>query len=192
VSAPALTDAASVAVWLVDRLTEDGIEYAIGGALALGAHGAPRMTRDVDLSVFVPEPEIDRLFAALERAGCLFRRDDARRDVERLALFRVRLGRVDVDLFVAFHPHHHEALGRRASLPGPDGRRRWFLSAEDLVIHKLALFRGKDRLDLEALFAVKGPRLDLAYVRRWIGALTEAGDPRREELERLAQKFAGP
>ena len=186
-----LTDAPSVAVWLADRLEDDGIAYAIGGALALGAHGAPRMTRDVDLATYVPEAEVERLFDALERAGCIFRRDDARRDVERLALFRVRLGRTDVDVFVAFHPHHHEALARRVRLPGPDGRARWFLSAEDLAVHKLALFRAKDRMDLEALFAVKGPALDLAYVRRWLEALTEPGDVRRDELERLAARFGG-
>ena len=47
-------------------------------------------------------------------------------------------------------------------------------------------------MDLEALFAVKGPALDLDYVRRWLEALTEPGDPRRFELERLAARFAGP
>jgi hypothetical protein len=192
VSAPDLADAPAVAVWVVDRLDEEGIAYAIGGALALGAHGAPRMTKDVDLSVFVPEPELDRLFDALDRAGCRFQREQARREVAEVALFRVRCGRVDVDLFVAFHPHHHEALRRRVGLPAPDGRARWFLSAEDLVIHKLALNRPKDRLDLEALFAVRGGRLDLAYIRRWVAALTEAGDPRRDELERLVARFSGP
>jgi hypothetical protein len=186
-----LTDAASVGAWLADRLGDEGLEYAIGGALALGAHGAPRMTRDVDLSVFVPEADLERLYDALERAGCLFRREDARRSVARLALFRVRCGKVDVDLFVAFHRQHFEAMSRRVRVAGPDGRERWFLSAEDLAILKLALFRSKDRLDLEALFAVKGPHLDAAYMRRWIATLTDQGDPRRTELEALLTRFAG-
>ena len=33
-------------------LDEDGVPYAIGGALALGVWGVPRATKDVDLSVF--------------------------------------------------------------------------------------------------------------------------------------------
>jgi hypothetical protein len=189
----ALTDPVTVALRLADGLEEDGIAYAIGGALALGAHGAPRMTRDVDLSVFAPEAEIDRLLDALERAGCLFQRAHALQDLARIALFRVRCGRVDVDVFVAFHPHHHEALARRVAVTGSDGKSRWFLAAEDLAIHKLALYRTKDRLDLEALFAVKGPGLDLAYVRRWVHAMTAEADPRRDELERLVERFAaGP
>lgn len=187
-SAP-LDDPVAVAMRLADGFEADGVAYAIGGALALGAHGAPRMTRDVDLSVFVPEAEVDRLFDALERAGCLFQRAHARLDLERIALFRVRCGRVDVDVFVAFHPHHHAALARRVAVAGGDGKPRWFLAAEDLAIHKLALYRTKDRLDLEALFAVKGPGLDLAYVRHWVEAMTEDGDPRRAELEGLTARF---
>ncbi|MBL0216129.1 MAG: hypothetical protein IPQ07_19880 [Myxococcales bacterium] len=31
----------------------DGLSYGIGGALALGVWGAPRATKDVDVSVFV-------------------------------------------------------------------------------------------------------------------------------------------
>ena len=72
--APPLDDPVAVAAWLAERLEADGIAYAIGGALALGAHGIPRMTDDVDLAVFAPEAELDRLFDAVERAGCLFDR----------------------------------------------------------------------------------------------------------------------
>ncbi len=50
---PALADPAVAAAWLADRFEEDGIDYAIGGALALGAHGIPRMTGDADFAVYV-------------------------------------------------------------------------------------------------------------------------------------------
>ena len=38
-----------VALRIANRLDDDGIAYAIGGALALGALGAPRATKDVDI-----------------------------------------------------------------------------------------------------------------------------------------------
>jgi hypothetical protein len=185
-------DPTGVASLLGDRLDVEGIDYAIGGAVALGAHGVPRTTADADLSVFVPEPELGRLFDALERAGCLFERETAAREVERRAFFSVRCGRIGVDLFVSFHPHHHESHRRRVRFADPDGRERWYLSAEDLVVHKLALFRLKDRADLEALFALRGDELDLGYVRRWIHAIVPPGDPRRAELEALATRFRAP
>lgn len=187
---PQLDDAPAVAAWLSERLEDDGIDYAIGGALALAAFGLPRMTNDVDLSVYVPESEIDRLFDALERAGCLFERRQAREQIERASLFRVRCGSVGVDLFVAFHSHHHDSLKRRVRLPDAQGRLVWFISAEDYAVHKLALFRGKDRVDLELLFAARGAELDVSYIRRWIEAIAPEGDPRRAELEDLARRFA--
>jgi hypothetical protein len=177
-----------VAAWLADQLERDGLSYAISGALALAAYGVPRMTKDVDLAVFVEERDLEKLFDALERGGCLFDRDQARADVGRIALFRVRCGRVLVDLFVSFHPHHHESLGRRRPLPAVDGRDRWFLSPEDLAVHKLALLRAKDRSDLEGLFAVQGRDLDVDYIRRWVHAIAQPGDPRREALEELARR----
>lgn len=185
-------DPPSVAAWVADRFEEDGILYAIGGALALAAHGIPRMTDDVDFSVFVPEDELDRLFDSLERSGCLFDRARARGEVRRVHLFYGRCGRVGVDFFISFHPHHHESIARRVQLPGPDGRPRWFLSAEDLAIHKLALFRPKDQPDLERLFAVSGPAMDVDYVRRWVHAICRPGDPRRAALEDLVRRFGGP
>ena len=188
----AFDDPGSVAAWVAERFEEDGIVYAIGGALALGAHGIPRMTDDVDFSVFVPEDEIQHLFDSLERAGCAFDRAGALAGVRRIHLFHGRCGHVGVDFFVSFHPHHHESIARRVLLPDPAGKPRWFLSAEDLAIHKLALFRPKDLPDLERLFAMSGPVMDLAYVRRWVEAICGAGDPRRAALEDLARRFASP
>lgn len=34
---------------LVERLTAEGIDYALLGGLALGEHGYPRLTQDIDL-----------------------------------------------------------------------------------------------------------------------------------------------
>lgn len=186
---PRLEDPATVAAWLADRFEEDGIEYAIGGALALGAHGIPRMTDDADFAVFLPEAELDRLFDCLDRAGCIFDRQQARAEVRRIAFFYGRCGRVGVDFFLSFHPHDHEALTRRVRLPGADGKDHWVLSAEDLAVHKLALFRPQDVADLERLFAARAADLDVAYVRRWIHAIAGDGDRRSQALDDLIRRF---
>ena len=188
---PPLDDAATVAYWVADRLEEHGLAYAIGGALALAAHGVPRMTNDADLAVYLDGQPLEVLFAPLERAGCIFDRAAAKRDVERANLFTVKCGLILVDLFISFHPLHDDARSRRQALVGPDGRRRWFLSPEDLAVHKLALCRGKDRVDLERLFAARGPALDVAYIRHWIDRIIpEAEDPRRATLDDLVRRFA--
>ena len=188
----ALDDPATVAAWIGDRLEESGIAYAIGGALALAVHGVPRMTTDADIAVYLDDRPVDELYDSLDRAGCLFDRAEAARSLDRASLFSVRCGRILVDIFVSFHPLHDDARARRVRLAGPDGAARWFLSAEDLAVHKLALFRGKDLADLERLFAVKGPTLDVAYIRCWIERIApEPGDARHATLADLERRFAG-
>jgi hypothetical protein len=188
-SAPPLTDAVSVACWVSERLEDEGIACAITGALALAIHGVPRMTKDVDLAVFVAPAQAPRLLDALERAGCLFERALAAAELARIGWFYVRCGKVEVDVFVAQHPFQREAMDRRVRVDVPGHGPRWFHSAEDLAVNKLALLRAKDAGDLELLFAAQGPRLDRAYIRRWVLAITAAGDRRRAALDELERRF---
>ena len=64
-------NAYDAAVRIAECFDEDRIEYAIGGALALGAHGAARATSDVDISALLGSDELDRVLQSLERAGAL-------------------------------------------------------------------------------------------------------------------------
>jgi hypothetical protein len=189
VTPPALTDATAVACWVSQQLEDEGIACAITGALALAIHGVPRMTNDADLAVFVEPDEAARLLDALERAGCLFERSWATAEIVRIGWFYVRCGKVEVDLFVAQHPFQREAMDRRARFEVPGYGPRWFHSAEDLAVIKLALLRNKDLADLELLFAARGPELDVARIRRWVEAIAAEGDPRRAALDDLERRF---
>ena len=178
-----------VAARLADRFDEDGLAYAFGGALALGAWGVPRTTTDVDIAVFVAEPELDRLLDSVERVGAMVDRAEARRSVARTGFLVAHLGQTRLDLFIAHHPWHAEMHARRQLLPTPDGRQRWFLSLEDTALAKLLYARPKDLQDLERLFAVQRSHLDLTYLRRWLVAMVPAQDMRLRTLEELARRF---
>lgn len=150
-------------------LEADKIEYAIGGALALGVWGAPRGTHDVDLSVFVDPSRLDSLAEVYERAGVMFDRVAATKAVARTGLFRGLLGKVPVDTFVSDHPHFHEMQRRRERVKTPEGDHLYFITAEDLCVMKLFYGRDKDVTDLERLFAVRD--VDVAYVRGWLAKM---------------------
>ena len=182
-----MISAHEVALRIADRLEEDHIAYGIGGALALGAHGAPRATKDVDITLFLPETELSRAFDALERAGLMFDRQEATRDVARIGLFKAHAGKMIVDAFLSAHPQYEEMKARRVSIE-VFGKRLWFLSAEDLCLHKLLYGRPKDLLDLERLIAVR-PSIDLAYVRSWMFRMIPAGDRRFDALDDLERRF---
>lgn len=168
-------------------LEEDGLDYAIGGALALTAWAIPRDTKDVDLSVFAPAGELVRMFDSLERAGVMVDRADAVRSVGRIGMFTGRSGRTLVDVFVGDHPHFHAMRDRRKQLAYPSGQLCWFVSAEDLCVLKLLYGRTKDTADLERMLAVL-PDLDVDYVREWLAVLPDA-QRKHAELESLIRRF---
>ncbi len=172
------------------RLEEDGLEYAIGGALALTAWAIPRDTHDVDISVFASEPELPRVIDALERAGVMLDRVDAAKSVSRIGMFTGRAGRTLVDVFMSTHPHFLEMQRRRRRLSYPSGDPLWFLSAEDLCVMKLIYGRTKDIADLERMFPAL--TLDLSYVRTWLLKMVPDGDRRVSLLDDLERRFARP
>lgn len=177
-----------IASRIATTLAEDGLEYAIGGALALGAWGVPRATNDIDMTVFAPEAELPRVLDSLERAGLMIDRVAAANDVARIGLFKARAGRRFVDIFLLGHPQYTEMARRRQSVTDAAGRTLVFISAEDLVLHKLLFARDKDVTDLENLFAVRS-NLDLAYVRRWLTQMVPPGDRRLGVLDDLERRF---
>jgi hypothetical protein len=186
---PANPTPADLASHLADRFDEDQLPYAFGGALCLGAWGVPRTTSDVDVAVFVSEADLGRALDSVERAGALVDRGEAARTVARTGMFFARLAGTRVDVFIAHHPLHGDMERRRTLLTTPDGKRRWFLSVEDLVVTKLIYGRPKDISDLDRLFAVQSGKLDVGYVRGWLERIVPASDARHGALESLVQRF---
>ena len=163
------------------------MEYAVGGALALGVWGAPRLTKDVYISVFVSPTAIDRVSDTLERAGMIFDRQRAPHDIARIGLFKGRLGGVTIDVFVSLHPHFLEMQRRRVKVEGDDGTHLYFISAEDLCIMKLVYGRDKDHADLDRMFAVR--HIEVTYVRSWVERMPVPHD-RVAWIDDLVRRFS--
>jgi Nucleotidyltransferase of unknown function (DUF6036) len=181
-------NAFEVAAHVAARLDEDGLPYAIGGALALTAWAIPRDTKDVDISIFVGVDRIASAIDALERAGVMIDRPDAERSLARIGMFTGRLGRTLIDVFLGQHPHFVEMAKHRVQVALPSGVALWFVSAEDLCVMKLVYARTKDVADLERLFAAL-PTLDVAYVRSWLTQMVPSGDRRLAVLDDLVARF---
>jgi hypothetical protein len=163
-----------------------GLPYAIGGAIALGVHGVPRGTMDVDLNVFTDDAQLDRVFDVLEGAGVDFTRDSARADADARGMFVGRMNGIRIDVFTPSIPFSMEASRTRVAREA-EGVRLWFLSAEALSVFKLLFFRTKDIGDLERLLAVAP--LDRAYVRRELAEMMGEDDVRIEKWDELVRSF---
>jgi len=64
------TDPNEEALALVRTLEDEGVPYALCGALALAVHGAPRATTDIDL--LVSPDAVERVVAVAKRLGFVF------------------------------------------------------------------------------------------------------------------------
>lgn len=166
-------------------LERAGVDYAIGGALALGIHGALRATRDVDVNVFCEPSQLARAFAALAGAGVKFNEETALHEASTEGWFAGWLDAVRIDVFVPSIDFSWEAARRRVQRPFA-GTVLWFLSAESLCIFKLLFFRTKDLADLEQL--VRIATIDRLWVKETISSMMGADDPRVGAWERITSE----
>lgn len=161
---------------LRDALERAEIPYAFGGAIALFYYRDPRSTIDIDVNVFLP-PE--RQADVVEVLADLYPVDAERvaADVAATGQARSAWDATYVDLFFA-DTEFHDVMARRV-------RREPFLdseinvlSAEDLLVCKLLFDRAKDWVDVEAVVATMGERLDRAYVESALELFVERKDAR--------------
>ena len=169
-------------------LADAQIDHAFGGALALAYYGEPRTTHDIDLNVFVTAHRSKRALDALASVGVDTALDPASRAaLHRDEQARVTWGRTPLDLFFSSVPLHRAMATATTSVPF--GRSTIpILSAEHLVICKVAFDRRKDWLDIEQVLLVCDP-LDVAEVTRWLDELLGADDRRTRRFVKLAVEF---
>ena len=139
-----------------------GVDFVVIGGLAVGAHGFPRATKDVDI-VPAPDPaNLRQLYAALETLEARpmevgdFRRDEMPVPFTPDGLdeggnwsLRTRAGRVDVMQWVPGLDNGYESLrpnAIEADVPGVG--RVFFAGYAELVTMKRAAGRPEDQLDL--------------------------------------------
>lgn len=183
--------AVDVARQLADVLEAEGIDYAIGGALALGFYATPRATVDVDINIFVPLPAgLNRIIEALQMAGF---EADSPESLVRTATsdgqFRGTVAGVRVDVFVPAIKFYASLANRRRQVQLL-GRPISILGVEDLLILKMMFFRRKDLADAEAVLRAQGS-LDLSRVRATLVDFVGEEDPRVSEWDDLLRDVYG-
>lgn len=159
---------------LDERLTERDVPHAFGGALALAwCTEQARGTIDIDVNIFLPVADLDRVVAALPDGVEVT--DAARRQIVADGQTRLWWDRVPVDVFfdttefhaqVATRVRHEEFAGRLVP----------FLGCSDLAVFKAFFDRPKDWVDVAEMHAVGS--LDLPRVAGELAAYLGAGDPR--------------
>lgn len=153
------------------------VPHAFGGALALAYYATPRGTVDIDVNVFVPADDAERVLTAIAGTGVRRAPDDTSR-IRRDGQVRLRWGHTPIDLFFSYDPLHERCLERRRSVPFGEGDAIWILSAEDLAIFKVIFDREKDWTDLDEMLFALGAAFDADYALAWLGRILDDDDAR--------------
>jgi hypothetical protein len=146
------------------------VEFVLIGGFALGFHGVPRGTKDVDI---VPAPDRENLTRLWHSLGTLdaepiehgdFRPEEMPVQFSLAGLLeggnwalRTRLGRLDVMQWVPGVDSYEELRGNAVAtlLPQID-REIWVASRDDLVSMKEEVGRPQDLIDIQALRMAEG------------------------------------
>ena len=162
-----------LACLVIETADKVGVDFMAVGAIAAGAYGIPRSTRDVDLLVSVAIPgNVERLIDALSPEIEF----DPQIVFDTATWGRRHVGQckgvppLKVELFETFDdPFVNSEFARRREVFIPMLKRStWLPTAEDVVVQKLRWGRSKDLDDARDVLAVQGPEtLDMDYIRGW-------------------------
>ena len=162
-----------VAVKVIDAAEGAETEFMVVGALAAGAYGIPRSTRDFDLLVGIDKKgAINSIVKELKG----FVEFDPQVVFDTITWGSRHVGRskttpsYKVELFETFEdPFVTSEFARKERLLIPAlGRETWLPTAEDVVVQKLRWARPKDLEDVRDVIAVQGTdSLDMEYIKSW-------------------------
>ena len=172
---------------LRDGLTELGIPWLVIGGVAVIARGVPRLTLDIDATLWGPAVDLERALHVLRRHDIAPRIEGALGFAGEHHVLLLQHGPtgVPLDLSLAWLPFEEEAIrsgqeldyaGVRLRVPRP----------EDLIIYKLVAARLRDLEDAEKLLLLHGPAVDVPRIRRIVQEFADALDDRTRP-ETLAQ-----
>ena len=171
---------------VIDVLDLSQIPYAIVGAIAAAYHGAVRASRDADAVIFLPSADIPILVDSLKAAGFVVRVGKGEIDDPiRQVLILTDLHDNTVDLLWGVHGMDKGVMDRRrtTSLLGSVVK---IIGPEDFIAMKLFAGGPKDLGDVQGVFEISGPSLDLPVLKK-VTRLYGAGEAR--VLATLLRKF---
>jgi hypothetical protein len=143
---------------LLAALASAGVDFAIGGGMAVVLNGYPRATLDVDILVHPDPANLRRLLACLADWGEGWARELSAGDfVPQEGCIRVTED-FDLDIFTQMRGKSLDDFRPRLRFLESSRVRIPYLAPEDLIFLKQDSWREKDRLDVAAMKEILGRR----------------------------------
>lgn len=161
---------------VVDRLRAADVSHMLTGSVAMAWYAQPRQTRDIDIVVDLPESKVGAIVDSFS-PDFYVDRDMIVDEVRRHGMFNMiqDAAVMKVDMIIRkTDAYANEAFRRRRSVEIVPGLALDIISAEDLVLSKLAWAKaGESDLQLRDVrnLLQSVSDLDRGYLTRWAGVL---------------------
>lgn len=135
----------------IQLINSAGVEYLLVGGYAVGFHGAPRFTADMDIWVGSQVANAEKLGRALERFGFRDPEVTSGRFLKPDAVFRIGRPPLQIDVVTEISGCDFADCYARREVLTRDGIDISIIAVEDLRRNKQAAGRPKDLGDLDGL-----------------------------------------
>lgn len=139
----------------LELLEKHGVRFLVVGGYAVGAHGFPRYTGDLDIFVAISQDNASRLLQGFAAFGFpdlgLAEVDFMEPDMV------IEIGRepAKIQILTGIDGVAFDACHERRAMIDADGISIPFIALNDLIANKAASARAKDRIDLEELKRIR-------------------------------------
>ena len=164
---------------ILSVLEKAGIDYMIGGAVAVWTWGEPRSTQDIDIVINLGIEQINALSKELEKVDIYLPPDiilenlhETRIDLPINAIHGASGYKAEMFLMRADDELRKTAFQRRVKVDfGSEIGKVFIHSPEDLIIYKLLYYslsqQTKHIRDIGSIIKTRGNELDYEYIQKW-------------------------
>ena len=161
---------------LHECLTDNRIDYAVIGGLAVAVWGEPRLTQDIDVKVLLSRDEAEKLLKAIVSEYKPFGDNPLEMLQKNGILFVHDTYGIRIDIHLSDTLFDRKVIERASRIEIQSGTNIKICSAEDLIIYKMLSTRVSDSRDIEGIIDCQGDALDDRYVIEWLEQFEAALD----------------
>ena len=164
---------------LAKFLTKEKIKYAILGGMAVSIYGEPRLTVDIDVNILFDKRKADEFLKKSKKYGFypFFSKTKEMAAKTGVIPTEFKKTKIRCDFITAENILEYEAI-KRSKLKKIGSIKVRLVTPEDLIIHKIASSRPRDREDLKGILIRQKGKLDLKYVKTWLRKIDKANKSR--------------
>jgi len=136
---------------MLQVLLDNGVKFLLVGAYAMGVHGYPRATGDIDIWVETSAENSERVYRSMAAFGAPLHEIDETTFATPGIVFQIGVAPRRIDIITAISGVEFDDAYQQRQIVEIEDLSIPILSLDDLIKNKRATGRDKDRLDADQL-----------------------------------------